>query len=145
MKRQSKKKTKKQQQEASAEIPPEEIEGEDLDRLLAVAIREERKKAGLSTRELSRQIGRSATYIHKIETNQLQTSTTELAKIAKALNRPPGYFFPGVIERKFGTKIGKSELDIIRELKEQAKALLEKIELLEKTNQIETDSARRAP
>jgi transcriptional regulator with XRE-family HTH domain len=127
MKRQTAKKAKKQEERDPDTI----MTGEELDEELAKAIREERKKAGLSTRELSRRIGRSPTYIHKIETNQIELSTPELGKIAQALNKPTQYFFPGVIERKLGVKASRTVKDIIQELKEQNKAMQERIELLE--------------
>jgi len=137
MKKQSKKDKKHQERDSDLLAPGEELlmTKEEIDQELAKAIREERKKAGLSTRELSKRIGHSPSYIHKIETNQLETSTTELGKIARALNKPPGYFFPGVFERRFGVKIGKSKLDIIREIKERIE-MLESIEAHEEQKQV---------
>ena len=49
-------------------------------------LRETRKKAGLSQRELARQLGRSQSFISKYESGELQLDLIELSSVCRAMS-----------------------------------------------------------
>jgi len=57
--------------------------------------RKARQRKGLSQRELSSKIGRSKTFISKMEKKEVLPSVTDLLGMTIVLEEPFKYFFPG--------------------------------------------------
>lgn len=81
---------------------------------LAERVRIARKRAGLSTRELSRRLGFSPGYISQIERGVMRTLTTETGeRLAEILGIDPAYLL-GIAETGSGGVPSRSPADLLR-------------------------------
>jgi len=81
---------------------PETEPGENMYRFLGVAIREERRKQGLTIADIAERTHLSRGMLSKIETGQASMSLESLARVASALGVSLAYLFRGIESRGGG-------------------------------------------
>jgi transcriptional regulator with XRE-family HTH domain len=67
-------------------------------RALMKALLAARTKAGITQRELARRLGRSHSFVGKIESGERQLNVLEFCELADALNLDPKELFADVVE-----------------------------------------------
>ena len=72
------------------------MSGSEIDEHLGQRIREARTRSGLSLTALADQIGIKTSQVEVMEAGSIRIASLQLARIAKAVDRPLSWFFAGL-------------------------------------------------